>query len=130
MPPTKASVSWGSALLGRTSAAAPLVVTRPRDSGSLDVVVRAQGFLPVQTRAHTFEDTTVQVKLTRPSQQSTLVGYRQPLDAGVPLAPDGGVPPVLSDVPLSQPAPPPSPLQLPSAQPNMTPAAVPRAAGP
>jgi hypothetical protein len=125
MPPASASVTWGNARLGRIGPREPLVVTRARDSGPLDVVVRAAGYLPVQTRAHTFEDTTLQVKLTRPSQRSTLVGYRQPIDAGAPLGADGGVPPLLSDVPLSQPAAPvtpPAPLQWPSANPNTTPA--------
>jgi hypothetical protein len=62
------------------------VVVRPRDSGPLDVIVRAPGYLPVQTRAHTFADSRVTVKLTTPDQKNTLVGYREPLDAGTPLS--------------------------------------------
>jgi len=48
----------------------------------------------VQTRAHTFEDGQIIVKLTTPENQSTLWGYRAPLDAGVapadelPVAPE------------------------------------------
>jgi hypothetical protein len=68
-------------------------------------VIRAPGFLPVQTRAHTFGDTRLVVKLTRVDQKSTLFGYRVPLDdAGVPLVPlvpDGGVPDALSGMPSS-----------------------------
>jgi hypothetical protein len=62
----------------------PLVVTRPRDSGPLDVIVHAAGYMPVHTRAHTFADTKIGVKLTRPDQKPTLFGYRAPIDAGPP----------------------------------------------
>ena len=51
-------------------------------------MVRATGYLPVQTRAHTFSDTRVQVKLTRPENISELLGYRLPLDGGL----EGGLP--------------------------------------
>jgi hypothetical protein len=110
MPPANASVVWGNTRLGRIKPQRPLVVVRPRDSGPLDVVIRAPGFLPVQTRAHTFGDTRLVVKLTRVDQKSTLFGYRAPLDdAGVPivpLVPDGGVPEALSGMPgsLTEPA--------------------------
>src|SRR4051812_7473057 len=75
VPPARANVMWGKTLLGRIAPHAALVVTRPRDSGPLDVIVRAAGYLPVHTRAHTFGDTTVSVKLTRPDQEDTLFGY-------------------------------------------------------
>lgn len=92
IPPTNASVTWGKKLLGKIAPKKPLVIVRPRDSGPLDVTVTAAGFLPVQTRAHTFADTHVQVKLTPPEQMPTLFGYRAPLDAGTPLLPaDQGV---------------------------------------
>ncbi|MET0342359.1 MAG: hypothetical protein ABW252_15250 [Polyangiales bacterium] len=78
----EAWVSWGKKKLGRIIPRTPLVVTRPRDSGPLDVVVRAEGFFPVHTRAHTFSDNKVTVKLTPLDQSSTLLGYRVPLDAG------------------------------------------------
>ena len=89
-PPVAANVTWGRKLLGRIKPGEPLVVVRPRDSGPLDVMVRATGYLPVQTRAHTFSDTRVQVKLTPPDKKSELVGYRVPLDAGVEGF-DGGI---------------------------------------
>ena len=83
-PPAKATVTWGKKKLGRIEPGKPLVVVRPRDSGPLDVIVRADGFLPVHTRAHTFSDTKIPVKLTRPTEMSTLLGYRIPIDAGLP----------------------------------------------
>jgi hypothetical protein len=127
-PPAHATVLWGNTRLGRIKPQRPLVVVRPRDSGPLDVVIRAPGFLPVQTRAHTFGDTRLSVKLTRVDEKSTLFGYRVPLDdAGVPLVPlvpDGGVPDTLSGMPssLTQPsiAPgtqPPASLPLPTTTP-------------
>jgi len=91
-PPVAAVVLWGKTRLGLIKPRKPLVVVRPRDSGPLDVSVRARGYLPVQTRAHTFSDSRMMVKMTPESQKSTLLGYRAPLDAGAPLGPDGGVP--------------------------------------
>jgi hypothetical protein len=116
MPPAYATVTWGKTRLGRITPRQPLVVVRPRDSGPLDVIVRAAGFLPVHTRAHTFADTKLVVKLTPPEQKTTLLGYRAPIDAGTPLTPDGGVPPTLSGMPPSLSFAPPSPA-------NMTPVA-------
>ena len=55
---------WGKKKLGVIAPHAPLIVQRPRDSGPLDVVVRADGCVPVQTRAYTFEDSKVAVKVT------------------------------------------------------------------
>lgn len=84
-PPANATVSWGKTRLGVITPTAPLVIERPRDSGPLDVIVRAPGYLPVTTRAHTFADTRIVVKLTRPDQTQTLVGYKAPIDAGMGL---------------------------------------------
>jgi len=90
----KATVQWGKKRLGVIGPQAPLIVQRPRDSGPLDVVVRAEGCLPVQTRAYTFEDSKVAVKVTPIDQKNTLHGYREEVpgaDGGVPASnPDGG----------------------------------------
>jgi hypothetical protein len=88
-PSVDATVSWGKKRIGVIARRKPLVLTRPRDSGPMDVVVTAEGFLPVHTRAHTFADTKVVVKLTAIDQQATLLGYRAPIDAGIPLVLDG-----------------------------------------
>jgi hypothetical protein len=84
----KATVTWGKKKLGIIAPHAPLIVQRPRDSGPLDVVVRADNCVPVQTRAYTFEDSKVLVKLTPNDQKNTLLGYREELPAN-----DGGVGP-------------------------------------
>jgi hypothetical protein len=96
---TNAKVVWGKQTLGMVTSRQPLVVTRPRDTGPLDVMVYAPGYLPVQTRAHTFEDSQIIVRLTTPENMPTLWGYRAPIDAGVapadqlPTAPEE-IPPV------------------------------------
>lgn len=101
-PSVRATVSWGKKQLGAIAPGKPLYVTRPRDSGPLDVVVRANGYLPVHTRAHTFSDTKVIVKLTPPDQTATLLGYRVPIDAGVALLGPDGLP--ISGDPVVDPA--------------------------
>jgi len=84
-PARRASVMWGNKRLGFTDRGKPLVVERARDSGPLDVVVRAQGYLPVHARAYTFNDAFVDVKITPLEKKDTIYGYQQPLaDAGVP----------------------------------------------
>src|SRR6185312_12602759 len=89
----KAMVFWGKKRLGIIAPHAPLVVQRPRDSGPLDVVVKSDGYLTVQTRAYTFADSKVAVKLTQVDQKNTLLGYREelPPDGGAPSNPDGGI---------------------------------------
>lgn len=100
VPPVKAEIKWGKKSLGLiTSPRKPLIVDRPRDSGPLDVVVTAEGFLPVHTRAYTFSDSKVFVKLTPVTEKHTLFGYRAEIpdggaDGGVAGGggPDGGAP--------------------------------------
>jgi hypothetical protein len=102
VPSVNATVFWGKKVLGQIAPRQVLVVTRKRDSGPLDVIVRANGYLPVQVRAHTFTDTRVAVKLTRPEQESTLLGYRLPIDAGMPDSGDNAPPPALNEA-IAQP---------------------------
>jgi hypothetical protein len=84
-PARRASVHWGAKRLGFTDRGKPLVIERPRDSGPLDVTIRSQGFITVHARAYTFNDATVDVKITPIEKKDTLYGYQQPLaDAGAP----------------------------------------------
>ena len=88
VPPRAASVYWGRQRLGIIRPRGALAVKRPRDSGPLDLIIRADGFLPVHTRAYTFNDNRLSVKITPLDQISTLLGYREelpPPDAGVPI---------------------------------------------
>ena len=92
----KAMVFWGKKKLGPIAPHAPLIIQRPRDSGPLDVMVKSDDCVPVQTRAYTFADTKVSVKLTPVAEKNTLLGYRDelpPEDGGVPApGADGGAP--------------------------------------
>jgi hypothetical protein len=90
IPPVKAEVRWGKKKLGLIQGPKkPFILERPRDSGPLDVTIRAEGYLTVHTRAYTFTDGKMNVKLTPVTDKHMLFGFKQPLDAGVP---DGGVP--------------------------------------
>jgi hypothetical protein len=86
-PGRRGVVMWGGKRLGFVDRDAPLVVERPRDTGPLDVVVRVTGYLPVHTRAYTFSDSNIDVRITPLDKKDTLYGYKEPLppDAGVPF---------------------------------------------
>jgi hypothetical protein len=90
----RVAVFWGKRRLGLIAPHAPLILQRPRDSGPLDLIIQCEGFVPVQTRAYTFGDTKLIVKLTPLDQKNTLLGYREevPPPAPPPTGGDGGVP--------------------------------------
>jgi len=52
-------------------------------------VIRAPGFVAVHARAYTFDDNTVDVKITPIDKKDTLFGFKAPL----PPEPDAGAPP-------------------------------------
>jgi hypothetical protein len=52
------------------------------------VIIRSEGFIPVHTRAYTFDNSALEVKLTPLEKEDSLYGYKQPL----PPPPDAGVP--------------------------------------
>ena len=57
IPPVKAEVRWGKKKLGvLNTGKKPFFIERFKDSGPIDVTVRAEGFLPVHTRAYTLRD--------------------------------------------------------------------------
>jgi hypothetical protein len=86
-------VYWGKRRLGLIAPHEPLILQRPRDSGPLDLIIQCEGFVPVQTRAYTFGDTKLIVKLTPLDQKNTLLGYREEVPPPAPpTGGDGGVP--------------------------------------
>ena len=103
-------VNWGKKRLGMIAPHQPLILQRPRDSGPLDLLITCEGFVPVQTRAYTFGDTKLAVKLTPLDQKNTLLGYREEVppppapDAGVPAPPPAAAPPPASPRPGCRPA--------------------------
>jgi hypothetical protein len=134
----KVEIRWGKKRLGFIDGARkPFILERMRDSGPIDVTVKAEGYLTVNTRAYTFDDNKVFVKLTPETEKHTLLGYRVQLpdagvDGGAPGG-DGGVPLGPYDVPAPPPmpapgqpplpAPPPAPAPPPVQGPALPPAA-------
>jgi hypothetical protein len=80
----KATVYHGRKKLGKT----PFTHEFERDSGPVDLVFKAYGHVTVNTRAHTFQDAKLIVKMTKNEDRSTIYGYKEeiPPDAGVPPA--------------------------------------------
>jgi hypothetical protein len=99
VPPNNATVTWGNKRLGLIKPKAPLIFERPRDSGPIDVVVKSQGYVTVHTRAYTFTNNVLAVKLTPVDKKNTIYGYREE----VPPETDGGVPGVGPPVPGAAP---------------------------
>jgi hypothetical protein len=95
VPPNNATVTWGNKRLGIIKPKAPLIFERPRDSGPIDVVVKSQGYVTVHTRAYTFTNNVLAVKLTPVDKKNTIYGYREE----VPPETDGGVPGAVPPVP-------------------------------
>ena len=91
--PPKATVFWGKKKLGET----PVTFERPRDSGPIDLVVRNDGYFPVHTRAYTFKNDAMLVRMTKLDDRMTLPGAKH--EAGE--TPDGGVPPPLPPPPTA-----------------------------
>jgi hypothetical protein len=65
--PVNADVFWGGKRIGASKAGEPLVLMRPRNSGPLDLIIRAPGFLPHHTRLYTDRDDKLTVSLRRSS---------------------------------------------------------------
>ena len=88
-PRRRARVFHGRKKLGVT----PLKLDLPFDSGPRDIVVKAAGFITVNTRVYTFKDEKVIVTLTLEDDPSALFGYKEKLlrDAGMSDVADAGV---------------------------------------
>jgi hypothetical protein len=67
----KAHVFWGRKDLG----VAPLEIQRPRGSGPLDLLIVADGALPLHTRVFTDRDSALPVRLYGESEAPSLLGY-------------------------------------------------------
>lgn len=92
VPPKRAFVFWGKKRLGIVDKKAPLIIQRPRDSGPLDLLVRADDCVPVYTRAYTFDDNTLAVRVTALDQKQTIYGYKAELPPEDGIAPDAAAP--------------------------------------
>jgi hypothetical protein len=101
--PPKSLVFWGKKKLGET----PVTLERPRDSGPVDLIVRSDGFFPLHTRAYTFRNDVVYVKLTKVEDRMTLFGAKHDATTQLPAPPPGSDPanPVTAPAPLPPPPP-------------------------
>ena len=88
-PAVRATVTWGRVALGETPVSLPF----PRDSGPVDIVVRAPGYLTTHTRLNTFASDSVTVKLVPETEKKTVFGFKKEAPPPVVPVPDGGVPP-------------------------------------
>ncbi len=68
----QAHVVWGRKDFG----VAPLEIERPRDSGPLDLVVVAPGYLPLHARAFTDRDEVLSLRVYSAAEAPQLLGYR------------------------------------------------------
>ena len=85
-PRRQARVMWGSKDFGL----APLEIERPRNSGPLDLVVVAPGYLPFHARAFTDRDDVLVPHLYAPAEAPQLLGYRSSaVPAGAGAVPAG-----------------------------------------
>ncbi len=78
----QAHVTWGRKDFG----VAPLEIERPRNSGPLDLVVVAPGYLPLHARALTDRDEVLSLRLYSAAEAPQLLGYRPE----AALAPESG----------------------------------------
>jgi hypothetical protein len=68
----QAHVVWGRKDFG----VAPLEIERPRNSGPLDLIVVAPGYLPLHARALTDRDDVLSLRLYSAAEAPQLLGYR------------------------------------------------------
>jgi hypothetical protein len=81
-PVANGTVHWGRKKLADLKPGQMKVeAERPRDSGPLDLLIRADGFLPHHVRVFTDRDDKLSVHLVRAEQASGLLGYRRPAPA-------------------------------------------------
>jgi hypothetical protein len=133
-PARKTKVYWGRKLLGMT----PLQFERPRASGPLDLVLRADGYFPVHVRAYTDWNDGLTVELTKLSDRMKLYGAKRELPAdpaaegatgpAASAAPTPGLPSPAGANPTAPAGGAPSPLQKPGSL--VAPATPPPAAPP
>lgn len=88
---------WGKRKLGIVNPTKPaskraFFIERPKDSGPMDLVARAAGFLPLNTRVYTYADNRVTLRLTAETDKHTILGYKQEIpDAGADAGVAGGM---------------------------------------
>jgi len=72
-PKVRASVYHGKELLGST----PLRLVWPKDTGALDLKLKAKGYLTVNTRLYTYRNDRATVKMFKVDEAHKLFGYKK-----------------------------------------------------
>ena len=80
-PRVRASVYHGKELLGST----PLRLVWPKDTGSLDIKLKAKGYLTVNSRLYTHRNDRVTVKMFKTDQAHLLFGYKKKVKSDLEL---------------------------------------------
>jgi hypothetical protein len=84
-PAARGTVQWGRKKLADLQPGKMTIeVERPRNTGPLDLLIRADGFLPHHVRLFTDRDDKLSVHLVRADQATGLLGYRHPPAAPAP----------------------------------------------
>jgi hypothetical protein len=83
--PVRAKVFWGIKCLGT----APLELERPRQSGPMDLVLEAPGFLRYHTRVFTDRDDKLAVHMVPAGAGARVLGYRAPEEKSAEKAVSG-----------------------------------------
>jgi hypothetical protein len=73
--PPKAFVFWGKKKLGPT----PVTLERPTDSGPIDLVIRAEGYISFHTRAYTVKNDPMTIRLTKLADRMSIFGAKAEL---------------------------------------------------
>jgi hypothetical protein len=81
-PRVRASVYHGKELLGST----PLRLVWPKDTGALDIKLKAGGYLTVNSRLYTHRNDRVTVKMFKVDQAHLLFGYKKKVVVDDPSA--------------------------------------------
>lgn len=88
-PPAEGSVMWGRKRLAELRPGKMVVeIGRPRNSGPLDLAIRARGYLPHHVRLFTDRDDKLSVRLIAPANAAGVLGYRRTRDPAA-ASPDG-----------------------------------------
>lgn len=118
-----ARVMWGRRLLGET----PLNLPWPADSGPVDIVVAAPGYVSVHTRLYTFASDKVLVKMVDDEGKKALFGYKREAPSAPAVASPSGAAAPAGATPAPGGSSPPPATPAPSAAPPVPSAAAPPA---
>ena len=75
-PRVRARIYNGKEFLG----VAPFTIRWPKDTGALDIVAKADGFITINSRLYTYKNDQVILKLVKESESYKLFGYKKKVE--------------------------------------------------